>query len=257
MGIKELRYKLWPKNFDDLRRYGRNYDGGYIIPASAFKAADSLLSFGLNFDWSFEREFAVAHPSAPIHAYDPTVGKGRFIYAGFWALLGAVYSRHEWAKFLACHDYFRFFRPPVIHFREWIGSRAGHLGLVAAVGRLPSSARIGLKVDIEGSEYEIFEEIVAITDRVEFLAIELHDVEAHVDEIIDFTEKMGATHIIAHLHGNNYAPNCSDGITPSAIEVTYVRRAALPVEDFLGELPRVGLDQPNNWKRPDVKIRRF
>ena len=69
MGASQLSQKLWPKDFRDLRRYGRDHDGGYVMPASSFRAADSLLSFGLNFDWSFEREFAAAHPNAPIHAF--------------------------------------------------------------------------------------------------------------------------------------------------------------------------------------------
>lgn len=256
MSASQLSLKLWPRNFGDLRRYGRDHDGGYVMPASAFIAADSLLSFGLNFDWSFEREFAAAHPTATIHAYDPTVGRGRFIRAGFWALLGAFYSRREWEKFWACCDYFRFFRQPIMHFREWIGTGTGRLGVAAAAARLPASSHMGLKVDIEGSEYEIFEEIVAIADRVEFLAIELHDVESHAAEILDFTEKMSATHVVAHLHGNNYAPLCSDGAMPLSIEVVYVRRVGAPREAFTGELPRSGLDQPNNRKFADAVIRR-
>lgn len=256
MGASQLCRKLWPKNFGDLRRYGRDHDGGYVMPASSFLAADSLLSFGLNFDWSFEREFALAHPGTTIHAYDPTVGKGRFLRAGFWALLGASYSRREWEKFLACCDYFRFFQPPIVHFREWIGAGAGRLGVAAAAARLPSSAAFGLKIDIEGSEYEIFEEIVALAGRIEFLAIELHDVEAHAEEILAFTEKLSATHVVAHLHGNNYAPLCSDGSMPQSIEVVYVRRTGAPTEAFAGELPRAGLDQPNNRKFADAVIRR-
>lgn len=226
------------------------------MPASAFNAADSLLSCGLNFDWSFEREFVSAHPGTTIHAYDPTVGKGRFLRAGFWALLGATYSRREWAKFLACCDYFRFFKPPIVHFREWIGAGTGRLGLVAAANRLPASEHIGLKVDIEGSEYEIFDDIVALAGRIEFLAVELHDVEAHAEEILAFTDKLSATHVVAHLHGNNYAPLCSDGSMPLSIEVVYVRRAGAPVEAFVGELPRAGLDQPNNRKLADSVIKR-
>lgn len=256
MVAPQLIHKLWPSDFTDLRRYGRDNDGGYVMPIAAFRSADALLSFGLNFDWSFEREFATAHPMAPIHAYDPTVGKGRFIRAGFWALLGAIYSRREWAKFRACCDYFRFFRPPVVHYREWIGTGASRLGVAAAADRMPFSACIGLKVDIEGSEYEIFDEIVAMAGRIEFLAIELHDVEAHADEILAFTEKMSATHVVAHQHGNNYAPLCSDGAMPLSIEVVYVRRAGAPTEAFAGVLPRAGLDQPNNRKFADAVIRR-
>lgn len=255
MAVSRLSRSLWPRSFRDLRRYGRDNDGGYVMPASAFDSADSLLSFGLNFDWSFERQFAASHPGAPIHAYDPTVGWGRFIRAGVCALLGSVYSRRELAKFRACCDYFRFFRKPVVHFQEWIGAGPGRLGLAAAASRLPFSRAVGLKVDIEGSEYDILGEIVALADRIEFLVIELHDVEDHVAEILEFTERLGATHVVAHLHGNNFAPPCSDGSMPRSIEVVYVRRRGAPLEAFAGMLPIPGLDQPNNRKFADAVIR--
>lgn len=256
MGISELNKKLWPYDFTDLRRYGRNNDGGYVIPTSSFLSADSLLSFGINYDWSFEKDFARAHTSAPIHAYDPTVGKWRFLALGLGALLGSIYSRRKWDKFLTCCDYFRFFRLPVVHFREWIGVGHDRLGLLATMTRMPNSKRLGLKVDIEGSEYEIFKEIIMQAEKIEFLIIELHDIESHISEILEFTEKMSATHILAHLHGNNYAPLCSNNALPTVIEIVYVRRPNSPMELYAGQLPRAGLDQPNNPKSADIVIRR-
>ena len=255
INVSDLNRKLWPYDFADLRRYGRNNDGGYVIPTSSFLAADSLLSFGINFDWSFEQDFAAAHPLAPIHAYDPTVGKWRFISSGFGALLGSICSRSARDRFRICCNYFRFFRLPIVHFHEWIGAGRGRLGLLASMARLPNSKKIGLKVDIEGSEYEIFQEVIAQAGRIEFLAIELHDIENHISEILDFTERMSPTHIIAHLHGNNHSPLCSNNSISSVIEVAYVRRPNSPMELFAGQLPRAGLDQPNNKKSADVVIR--
>jgi hypothetical protein len=43
---------------------------------------------------------------------------------------------------------------------------------------------------------------------------------------------------------------------PQSIEVVYVRRTGAPTEAFAGELPRAGLDQPNNRKFADAVIRR-
>jgi hypothetical protein len=256
MDVALLRHVLWPKDFADLRRYGRKGDGGYVVPAAAFERADALLTFGLDFDWSFERAFAAAHPVAPIHAYDPTVGRRRYASAGFWALLGAIYSRREWSKFRACCDYFVFFRIPVRHFRERIGSGHGAVNVLAAAARMPHASCVVLKVDIEGSEYEILEQILSLADRMEALAIEFHDIAAHVDAIVRFTEALSASHVVAHLHGNNYAPPTSDGGLPASIEVVFARRAAQVMADYAGDLPRPGLDYPNSGKKPDVVIRR-
>ena len=256
MGTQQLKHKLWPKDFNDLHRYGRNGDGGYVLPTSSFGKSDGLISFGLNFDWSFERAFAQAHPSTPIHAYDPTVGKKRFIWAGFFALLGAIYSRSEWKKFKACCDYFKFFKSPALHFKTWIGKGPGALGLARAILKMPSAKNILLKVDIEGLEYEIFEEILNFSERIEIIAMELHQIHQHEKKIIEFIEKLKNTHVVAHRHGNNFAPPCPDGELPTSIEVVLVRRPLFPLEDYDGSLPRVGLDQPNSRKAPDCIIRR-
>lgn len=256
MGTQQLKHKLWPKDFSDLQRYGRNGDGGYVLPTSSFGKSDGLISFGVNFDWSFERAFAQAHPSVPIHAYDPTVGRGRFIWAGFFVFLGAIYSRREWEKFKACCDYFKFFKSPVLHFRTWIGKGPGALGLAGAILKMPSANNILLKVDIEGSEYEIFEEILIFSERIEVIAMELHQIHQHEKEIIELIEKLKNTHVVAHLHGNNFAPLCPDGELPTSIEVVFVRCSSSIIKDYVGHLPRVELDRPNSRNRPDFVIGR-
>lgn len=256
MHVAQLRRTLWPRDFPDLRRYGREGDGGYVVPAAAFERADALLSFGLAFDWSFERDFAATHPSASVHVYDPTVGARRFLSAGFFALLGAVYSRREWSKFRVCCDYFAFFQAPVLHFREWIGTSDGRRDVAAAFARLGEARRVVLKVDIEGSEYDILDQIVGLSDRIEALAIEFHHVPGHVQAIAAFVDAISATHVVAHLHGNNYAPPCRDGSLPTSIEVVFARRTSEAMDDYAGDLPRPGLDFPNTTKRPDAKITR-
>lgn len=256
MGARQLKQKLWPKDFQNLHRYGRSGDGGYVLPITSFSKSDGLISFGLNFDWSFERDFAKSHPGAPIHVYDPTVGRARFLRAGCWALLGAIYSRSEREKFRACCDYFKFFKPPVLHFRNWIGKGTEALGLVDAISKMPSAKNVLLKVDIEGSEYEILDEILDFSHRMEVIAIELHDIDQHESKITEFVDKLKNTHVVAHLHGNNFAAPCPDGEMPTAIEVVFVRRPPSPVMEYEGHLPRAALDQPNSRKAPDTIIRR-
>jgi hypothetical protein len=256
MEVAELRRMLWPRDFPDLRRHGRAGDGGYVVPSSALLRADALLSFGLGFDWSFERAFAAMHPGAAIHVYDPTVGTRRYVTAGLWALLGAIYSRREWAKFRACCDYFAFFAPPVRHIRERIGAGAGQVGVVAALESLGAVHRIVLKADVEGAEYEILDQIVALRERIEVLVIEFHQIAAHVRAIADFVSALRATHVVAHLHGNNYSPACADGLLPTSIEVVFAPPIAPEMAAFGGALPRTGLDYPNTLKRPELVIAR-
>ena len=51
-----------PKEFsyyevDDLIRLGNKFDGGYLARLSDVISSSRLLSFGINTDWTFEKDF--------------------------------------------------------------------------------------------------------------------------------------------------------------------------------------------------------
>ena len=55
---------MLPKEFKpiakfELLRLGKNNDGGYLIEQESLGRANSLLSFGLVYDWSFEKDFLI------------------------------------------------------------------------------------------------------------------------------------------------------------------------------------------------------
>ena len=64
---------LRPIESTDLIRLGRPNDGGYVIPKKIFSFCDGLLSYGINKDWSFEKDFWKKNPNAIIHCYDHSV----------------------------------------------------------------------------------------------------------------------------------------------------------------------------------------
>ena len=45
-----------PKNEYNLIRLGQNNDGGYLVEKYSLDEAKSLISFGLSYDWSFEKQ---------------------------------------------------------------------------------------------------------------------------------------------------------------------------------------------------------
>ena len=45
------------KSARNLTRLGRGNDGGYLIPKEDIERSEILISFGINDDWSFEKDF--------------------------------------------------------------------------------------------------------------------------------------------------------------------------------------------------------
>lgn len=62
-----------------LVRFGNNWDGGYLIPACIVDRTEYLISFGVGYDWSFEKDFKTANKNLRVFCYDHTVTR-RFWY---------------------------------------------------------------------------------------------------------------------------------------------------------------------------------
>ena len=58
--LKSMLPKIFkPQNKYNLIRLWRDNDGGYLIEENSLLEANSLLSFDLSYDWSFEKKFLV------------------------------------------------------------------------------------------------------------------------------------------------------------------------------------------------------
>ena len=82
--------KLKPIETSDLIRIGRANDGGYVIPKKVFIMCDGLLSYGINKDWSFEKDFWKKNPNAIIHCYDHSVSFLKLIFFTIKSLILSI-----------------------------------------------------------------------------------------------------------------------------------------------------------------------
>jgi hypothetical protein len=200
---------------DDLLRLGAAGDGGYVVSRRSVIASSTLLSMGLNDDWRFEAAFRDLSGAAII-CFDHSVN------ARFWmlnALKQAVLFRIG-----AAFNYFRyrrFFQGDVQHQRVKIGfDGQGETSLAAILKTLPDTG-IFLKVDIEGAEYRIFDDIIANIDRFTGMVFEFHDIDLHYDRLVKFIDALRGFSIIG-INGNNYGGVDANG-DPLVVEMSFVR----------------------------------
>lgn len=62
--------RLKPKKNFLLKRIGKDNDGGYLVDLNSIKNSKSLISFGINDDWSFEDSFSKLNLNCKIFCYD-------------------------------------------------------------------------------------------------------------------------------------------------------------------------------------------
>lgn len=252
---------LAPVEVDGLTRVGNpRRDGGYVVPGVAVRESDTLISFGVGTNWSFESHFRQLNPAAEIHAYDHTVGELRFRRDYQRGLVKLLLARTSLAELRdrsrIWRSYRAFFPSEATHFQEEIhhgGTKSTYASIDKVFGRTRSE-RIFLKVDIEGCEYSIIDDVLRYAPRITCIAIEFHDTEALRDTFCSAVRRWQRAFHIVHLHGSNLNHVAPDGL-PNCVEMTFATGPAPRDAKLRSCLPLAGLDSPNNPKQPDRDIR--
>jgi hypothetical protein len=247
---------LHPVACEQLARIGSANDGGYVVPLGAVNAADSLLSFGLSHDWTFERDFKKRNADAVVHCYDHTVSLRTAFEYSIGQLLRFVLQLKVTAlrRAFTWIDYIFFFREDKIHFRQriWRDNQDNSATVDDAFSRLPAESRIFVKIDIEGSEYRILDDMLRHSPNIVAIAIEFHDVDILSERFNALVEKIKHDFHIVHIHGNNMGGATPSGF-PIAPEITFLNKrffGAPPPPSRL-KYPVPGLDEPNNPRLPE------
>jgi hypothetical protein len=261
---------LQPIEFPGLRRAGNSHDGGYVVPLVAVQKSRLLLSFGLSWDWTFERDIKRLNPSIEIQAYDHTVSPGKFARAAIksffdvpfrWLTLNASGAIRSYGKLKTALDYFRFFKGEVKHFQQrvWYNGdrRSAPIGQIIQDFRGVSPCSVLAKVDIEGSEYRILPYIIDQAEGFSALLVEFHDVDICAGLFNRYISQLSQQFYIVHLHGNNSRDLTVDHSLPNCLEITFLNKELVPGKPvmFQGKIPREGLDSPNNPDKEDYEIR--
>lgn len=215
---------LAPLAGQDLIRLGALRDGGYVVAKDSILKADALVSMGISTDWSFDEDFVKLNSKALVHGYDHTVSERLFKrrlrksierFISFRSNFQAIRESLQLLK-----RYQDFFQGPYRHYQERVHSRfeqkddATMHKIIERVG----GKKVFLKIDIEGSEYRIINDIVKYASNITGIAIEFHDTDHLRLIFLDAVNKLLKDFEIVHLHGNNASPCAEDGL-PDALEL--------------------------------------
>jgi hypothetical protein len=212
----------------DLRRFGEDHDGGYLLCANWLDAVTAGYSYGINgYDgWGCAVAAAIGRP---VHQYDcfnttvppcdsPTVFHAECVGPRTETLEG---------------------RP----FR----SLTEHLAINGHTGR-----RVVVKVDIEGAEWDI---LLAASDgvlqQIDQLILEFHGVTE--PKYVDGVKRLKEHFHVANLHMNNFS--CANGLAPFpawAYEVLFVNKR-LAVAGAPRATAFAAADRPNLPTAPDCQ----
>jgi hypothetical protein len=240
-------------------RVGRNTDGGYVVPTNALSKVNTLISLGLSTDWSFDLQLQQLIPNINIHAYDHTICEHDFkreYRRGIFKFLKGKLSYQDLIKRRDLYSSYRsFFSGNVKHFQERIHNRIDNptdATIDVALNRTESN-NIFLKVDIEGAEYRIIDDILRASERIQVLVIEFHDTDPLLSLFFSAIKKIQDKYDLVHLHINNYG-KLAENKLPEVIEMTFVAKGLVKLEGKRKYLPLPELDYPCNLNEADYRI---
>ena len=213
-----------------LKRLGSKNDGGYVIANDLFHD-DFLISFGIGNDVNFEIEIVEVIAGAQL--YDDSISNLPTLV------------------------------PKSVFFSERIDTESG-VSLTDALSRIVDFKDLILKIDIEGSEWNVLDEASGPElSKFRQIIVEFHWLSEIMNEdfrkkVLRVLKKISETHIVINSHPNNW----SDVLVienlqiPNVVEVTFLRREkSLWSSSICQVLAKSDLlNAPCNPDRPEIYL---
>ena len=234
-----------PKFDFDIIRLGTDFDGGYLVEKSSVINSKFLFSFGISTNWDFEKDFIKINNNKFL-AYDGSVSHQ------FWNdLIHKKIKKLSFNKalklFIQKKKFYEFFNDKNF-ISKYIGKSIDNSITFTEVIHKSSLNDLFFKIDIEGYEYEILDEILFFQNRIIGLCIEFHRCNFNINKIISFIQSFSLE--LIHIHANNYI-DPKDNQYPDIIELTFAKNPT-PIGEFKG-LPHK-LDMPNKSKSKAITL---
>tara|TARA_Y100000590_G_C15515744_1_gene937245 strand:- start:44 stop:835 length:792 start_codon:yes stop_codon:yes gene_type:complete len=250
---------LKPYEVDDLIRLGRKEDGGYILSEKVLKNTNILISFGMANDWSFEQDFLNYNKDNKVYIYDHTVNLIYFLKRFYKSVKRLFYFKSSLSniniRLKELSNYLNIDKEKFIHIKKKVDliNSNTHVDIKEIFSKI-NKEKVILKIDIEGDEYKVLNEILNLSGQVESILVEFHGLEENRDKFLSIINKIQKTYFIIHLHANNITGYCKDNL-PKTIEMTFLKKNDLNLGlKKINSYPITNLDYPNHPYIKDIGI---
>lgn len=238
---------LKPKRKYKLIRIGSNSDGGYLCTLNSVKQSKNIISLGIWLDWVFEKEFLkIKKKKINFFPVDDNLDLN-FIIKTIYKDIGKIFFYFDvksiFKSFYILIDY-------IFFIQKFIIKSTVDYGFLENLIKKKKLENIFLKIDIEGSEYRVLDEILKNKDKINCVVIEFHDVDLHMKRIVNFIQKLKFQ--LTHIHPNNFGGTDNNG-NPKVLEITLEKKPQL-INYHENNLPH-DLDYKNNPKIEDIKLK--
>ena len=236
---------LKPKYNYDLIRIGRDNDGGYLVEKKSLENTECLISLGINDDWSFEEDFLKKNKKTIIKCFDDALDEKFLLKKIIIQFISFFYNRKFSLLKNYISNYFSFLKiKKKIQFNK---KKISYNDLSKILSQ--ETNNIFLKIDIEGYEYRMLDDLLINQKKIIGLVIEFHDCDLHLEKITKFLSLFNLT--LVHIHGNNFAEtDLNDDIV--VLELTFSKNP-IQVSDIC-VLPNK-LDMPNYNNKSEVILK--
>jgi hypothetical protein len=265
---------LKPLSINNKIRLGPDHDGGYVVYEPALKNA-TLLTYGVGWDVGFEEHFNKM-TSNKVLMFDPTMFNNIMIDMDKVQRLLHNFEVKKLMTYLLFISKF-WLKKLILKYRnvmfvnEGLDVKKGakYDTLIHHLQKYQlANDDILLKIDIEGKEYEIFEDENAFRymQNASQILLEFHYLEKYFSRFEKIINRFKNDYEIVHIHGNNCSnrfalktTNLSDKyiLFPEVVELTFVKRNKIIDRDITiknENYPIPGLDYPNQIGREDYSI---
>jgi hypothetical protein len=244
----------------DLIRVGRDNDGGYVICLCALDVSTQLVSMGIGDDWSFERRMKEIARLDSIIVYDYSINFVVFFERFVRSFIKMFFLRTTFfatcVNFALPFRYLFFFRGNVRHIAKRVtNKKISELDIrINEIFDPIHKSNTIVKIDVEGSEYRIIQDVMNYSDQITELIIEFHDTSFLRDKFMSAIVQIAENFDLVHAHGNNFDNIDSKSQLPETIEMTFTRKSLHQKFEQVFVFPLSDLDQPNNEKHADISF---